>query len=251
MKNQLLASASLFALAAVAPALGADLRTPMPVKAQPAPPVFAFSWTGCYIGANVGGGWGRKEFRDVGNGYIIDASGIHTLQDDVSGVVGGGQVGCDYQVAANWVIGIEGQGAAAGISGSVSNPFGLETTFHAKTDWLASVTGRAGYSFDRTLIYVKGGAAWAGDKYNADYYGAYYSASETRSGWTLGGGLEWAFANGWSAKLEYAHYDFGTRSVLFARSPTITSFESVGQRIDTFILGINYRFGTGAVATRY
>jgi outer membrane immunogenic protein len=247
MRPLLFADASLIALIAATPALAADMSPRMPLKA---PLAAAFSWTGCYIGAHVGGGWGSKDFRDVpAEGLLVDADGIETLRDDISGFLGGGQIGCDYQIASNWVIGIEGQFAGADISGSVASPFGLASPFYAKTDWLANLTGRVAYAWDHVLLYAKGGAGWADDKYSA-LYGSTYSASETRPGWTLGGGLEWAFANGWSAKLEYLHYDLGTRTVAFA-SGSATSPEFVTQRIDTLTVGLNWRFGAGPLVAKY
>jgi outer membrane immunogenic protein len=243
MRKLLLLNASVVALVVASPALAADISPRMPTKAPPLSRVF--SWTGCYIGAHVGGAWGSKDFRDVpGIGGLVDGTGINTLHDNVNGVLGGGQLGCDYQFASNWVIGIEGQIAGADISGDVTNPFGLASPFHAKTEWLANVTGRLGYTWDRALLYVKGGGGWAGDKYSA-VYGSTYFGSETRSGWTLGGGLEWAFGNGWSAKVEYLHYDLGSRTIQFATSAGATSPEFVKQRIDSITFGLNWRFAPG------
>ena len=114
---------------------------------------------------------------------------------------------------------------------------------------MASATARLGYAWDpRWLVYAKGGAAWAHDKYTVDYLGT-WAASETRSGWTVGGGLEWAFADNWSAKLEYQFYDFGTKDLAFFSSDFVggptTSVKSVKQQIHTVKLGLNYRFAFG------
>jgi outer membrane immunogenic protein len=112
---------------------------------------------------------------------------------DTSGVIGGGQVGCNYQFAPNWVIGIEGDGSAADIKGdATATILGITGTAHVRTDWIASVTGRVGWAADRWLVYAKGGAAWAGDNYSADVpvFVEHIGASETRAGWTVGGGVE-------------------------------------------------------------
>src|SRR5260370_24921300 len=117
-----------------------------------------FSWTGCYIGANIGGGWGRNEFSDPADPKVAGCSrGAATffvgwlspgsLQVDPSGVLGGGQVGCDYQFAPNWVVGIEGEGSGADIRGSALDTLfppsdGFNKTFHVRTDLLSSETGR-------------------------------------------------------------------------------------------------------------
>jgi len=234
------------ALIAIAPANAADLGR-RPVYKAPPPavvPAPAFSWTGCYIGGNVGGGWGRKTASAPNLAPGISVSG------DTDGVIGGGQIGCNYQFAPNWVIGIEGDGSAADIKGDrTATLLGITGTAHAKTDWIATVTGRLGWAADRWLIYAKGGAAWAGDKYSADIpiFNEHVEASETRVGWTVGGGVEWAFWQNWSAKVEYDFYDFGTRDVTFTGTifgiPEVVSGINVKQTISTVKFGINYRFG--------
>src|SRR5262249_56397226 len=96
------------------------------------------------------------------------APGI-SVSGDTSGVIGGGQLGCNYQFAPNWVIGIEGDGSAADIKGdATATVLGITGTAHARTDWIASATGRVGWAADHWLIYAKGGAAWAGDNYSPD-----------------------------------------------------------------------------------
>ena len=194
-----------------------------------------------------------------------------TIRINTSGWFAGGQVGCDYQFAPNWVIGIEGSGSGADIKGSAVDSFfngkNESLTFHAKTDWFASATARVGVTWDRWMLYAKGGAAWAGDKYSAlgTVSGTCatapcavpfdFTASETRTGWTAGVGIEWAFWNNWSARLEYDHYDFGTRSVNLSDPNFTPTFipADIKQRFDTVRLGINYRFGWGKapVVARY
>jgi outer membrane immunogenic protein len=247
MKRLLLTTVSALALISARPGLAADLGTRMPVKAPVAAPLPAFSWTGCYLGGHVGWGWGRKTFADTPNSDLVGffTGGAQQSQDvDTDGFLGGGQVGCDYQFTSNWVIGVEGNFSWADISGSATVPFDLgDTSFDAKTDWLASVTGRLGYAWDRWLLYAKGGPAWAHDKYNINTYLGTWAASETRSGWTVGGGLEWAFANNWSAKLEYQYYDFGSRDLNFFNPGFSSEVENVKQQIQTVKLGLNFRFG--------
>jgi outer membrane immunogenic protein len=243
MKRLLLASVSVLALIATSPARAADLPTTMPRKAPPIAPAPPFSWTGCYIGGNVGYGWGRKSIENAPDGFMIayDEPGA-SLPVDTEGFLGGGQVGCNYQFAPTWVVGIEGDISAADITGSATDSV-TTAVYNVKTDWIASVTGRVGYAWDRWLAYAKGGAAWADDKYTSSYGGGTWDASETRSGWTVGAGLEWAFADKWSARLEYDYYDFGTRNVTFTEPPSGSSIESVKQQIQTVKFGINYRFG--------
>ena len=230
------------ALMAIPTANAADLGRA--VYKAPPPAVVPFSWTGCYIGGNIGGGWGRETASAPTLAPGISVSG------DTSGVVGGGQVGCNYQFAPNWVIGIEGDGSAADIKGdATATVLGITGTAHARTDWIASVTGRVGWAADRWLIYAKGGAAWAGDNYSADVpiFIEHIATTETRAGWTVGGGVEWAFWQNWSAKVEYDFYDFGTHGVTFTGTifgvPEVVPGINVKETISTVKFGINYRFG--------
>ena len=106
------------------------------------------------------------------------------------------------------------------------------------------------------MLYAKGGAAWAGDKYSADIpiFAEHIQASQTRAGWTVGGGVEWAFWQNWSAKVEYDFYDFGRRDVTFTGTifgvPEVVPGISVKQTISTVKFGVNYRFGPTAEAYR-
>ena len=253
MKKFLLAGVASIALLAGAPAQAADLGTRPTYKAPPAVvPVPLFTWTGCYIGAHIGGGWGRKDWSNAPPVHNIDFDDSRTVHDDVSGILGGGQIGCDYQFAPNWVVGIEGSGSASGISGGVTDPFGGGKSLHARTDWLASVTARVGWAWDRWLIYAKGGVAWAGDKYHAfdanECCGGYaFDASETRTGWTAGGGVAWAFAPNWSAFLEYDFYGLGGRNVAFSVPPARGGIfhAHITEDINVVKFGINWRFGWG------
>ena len=263
MKKILLASSAGAALIAIASANAADLGR-RPVYKAPPPamvPVRIFSWTGCYIGGNIGWGWGREtvSIPDLGaTTGISELAGVSLgpVTGDTKGAVGGGQVGCNYQFAPNWVIGIEGDGEAANIKGDVTesfvNPVTSQTvtgTAHAQTDWLASVTGRLGWTWDRVMLYAKGGAAWAGDKYSADLpaFDEHISTSVTRPGWTAGGGIEWAFWDNWSAKVEYDYYNFSTTNLslpgTIAGIPEVVPGVNVKQTIQTVKFGINYRFG--------
>jgi outer membrane immunogenic protein len=201
------------------------------------------TWTGCYIGGHLGGGWGQKTVSVPSLAPGVSVTG------DTSGFLGGGQVGCNLQFGSNWVIGIEGDGSGSDIRGDITQTvLGITGTAHAQTDWIASATGRLGWAWDRWLLYAKGGAAWAGDKYSAfiPEFNEQLEASETRTGWTVGGGIEWAFWSNWSAKAEYDYYDFGTRTLTltgtFAGAPIQVPGVNVRQRISVGKFGMNYRF---------
>jgi len=286
MKKISLASVTGVVLLASAPAHAADLGRPPPYKAPPpvVAPVPIFSWNGCYIGGHIGWGWGRDTISIPNLAFSaqvppeqVAGLSIPSASADTHGFLGGGQVGCNYQFTPNLVIGIEGDGSAADIKGDLTRsvPFTIPGdgtvvitgTAHGKTEWLASLTGRLGWAWDRVLIYAKGGVAWAGDKYSADIplFSEHLEASETRTGWTVGGGVEWAFWGNWSAKIEYDFYDFGTRFVTLvgtfvpigetALTPVTVPGIDIKERISAVKFGINYRFdwgkGKAPVVARY
>ena len=145
------------------------------------------------------------------------------------------------------MIGIEGDFTGTTMDETVAGCFDDPAqTCTTKVHWTALLTGPLGYAFDRSLIYVKGGAAWAKFKYSnpTPFIPDTFTASETRSGWTIGGGWEFAFMPNWSAKLEYNYLDFSNDQVTFtgATGPFV---ENIDNKIDQVNLGVNYRFGSG------
>jgi outer membrane immunogenic protein len=252
-KHLSMAAGAILALGFTGPLYAAD----MPVKALKAPVVSVFTWTGCYIGGHGGGIWVRKEWSLPTNGFSL---GSH----DANGWLGGGQIGCNYQTG-RWVFGLQGDYAWTHASGSNINPVGLTDTSTVRS--LGSVTGRVGYAFDRFLGYVKGGVAWERDNYTfrgtttgqlpavaAVLPGTVaYSASETRSGWTIGVGGEYAFLDNWTAFLEYNYYDFGDRNVKFYNDANglFVGEIAIRERKSVVKFGINYKFGGGAVVAKY
>lgn len=248
MKRFNLAFATLFALTLGQAAHAADIPARMLTKAPAA--VVGFSWTGLYIGGHVGGGWNRNAWTDVGVGALIGAN-------TASGVLAGGQLGYNHQVGA-WVFGIELDASWADLTGqhqdpifSLIAPTGLEQ-HHIRTDFIGTATARIGYAWDRTLFYVKGGAAWVHNKYHStDFFarGQTFATSEDqRTGWTVGAGLEYAFAPNWSAKVEYNYIDVGSDRLLMACGAIAgcVSFRvDIDQQIHVAKFGINYRFGPG------
>jgi outer membrane immunogenic protein len=239
MKKLLMTTACALGVSA-APAFAADL----PTKKDPI--IAPFTWTGCYVGGLAGVGFGQKNFSDQDLlAYLDEPPSFASAQ--IRGGLAGGQVGCNYQFATNWVVGAEGMAAWANIRGTSDPFFGGKAVFHAETQWLAAATGRVGYAIDRWLVYAKGGAAWAGDKYSVP--GTYISpfdltGSGTRPGWTIGAGVEWAFWQNWSVDLEYDYYDFGTRSLTFTDvdGSIPATPASIRQEIQTVTLALNWRF---------
>ena len=230
------------AVAGAVSAQAADL----PTRKEAPAPVFVpplFTWTGFYAGVNAGGVWssgGNASTTVLANGFSIGTiSGVPATLADVfpgsnfgssqSGFIGGGQAGYNYQWGS-WVFGVETDfdGTTLSRSRSVIGPtfvepfFGLNDFFTAngsvKLDWLGSTRGRVGYAWDRLLIYGTGGVAYGGASSHLDVFDAVdgfgfssSGGSSTRTGWTAGGGVEYAFTNNWIIGAEYLYYDLGSR----------------------------------------
>jgi outer membrane immunogenic protein len=258
MKKLLLVTAAICSLSIASPACAADL--PVNVIKAPAPlPVF--SWTGCYLGAHVGGGWASKDMtdpvqlvQDQLTGAPVTA-GVTTVRVSPIGVAVGGQFGCDYQFAPSWAAGIEFAASGSTMKGSTSLalPLGVPgeaALVTARTDFLGSGSVRLGYAADRWLFYVKGGAAWAGDKYVIT--GAFtgipfdFEGLDQRLGWIVGGGVDWAFSGHWSLAVEYDYYQFGHRSTLMSDAVNAVSGPvDFKQSVQVAKVGLNFHMWNG------
>jgi outer membrane immunogenic protein len=228
MKRKIIAGFALSILSVV-PALSADMRAaPVYTKAPMMAPVF--SWTGCYIGGNGGGLWAKKDWSS-------GASSSATI----SGGLAGGQIGCNYQVST-WVFGIQGDYDWTNTNGSATDGVFLATTDQTNIKSLASVTGRAGYAWDRFLGYVKGGGAWEKDNYTISSGAFVSTGGETRTGWTIGVGGEYAFTNWLTGFAEYDYYDFGTTTnSLTGTFGTVAA--SIKETQSVAKAGLNFKFG--------
>ena len=241
MKKVLLTGTALLLLASGS-AIAADLSRPPPApapvyKAPPMVPVF--TWTGCYIGGNGGGLFAHKDWTET-------SSGVAESSADINNWVAGAQVGCNYQIGAA-VFGIQGDydwsnGKGSAADSTFSPGFATDQTTIKS---LASVTGRVGYAFDRFLPYVKGGGAWVNDAYSVTGTdGTSNSASETRTGWTIGAGGEYAFTNWLTGFVEYDYYDFGTKTNTLTGTMTPASFQAdIKQTVSVAKVGLNFKFG--------
>jgi outer membrane immunogenic protein len=249
MKRLLLTTVALTALVA-GPAMAADLSRPL-YKAPPPPPPPVWSWTGCYIGGHVGGLWARKDWQD--RDPLSITFGSNDGSHDANGWLGGVQAGCDYQFAGGFVIGIAGDYAWADANGSHASILfpGFTNTTDVKS--LASVTGRIGYGWDRFLGYVKGGGAWERDDFSYSNGVIVGTASNTRSGWTIGIGGEYAFTNFLTGFVEYNYYDFGRRDITFVDNGPGSFIYGIDERKSVLKAGLNLRFGGWAapVSARY
>jgi outer membrane immunogenic protein len=211
-----------------------------------APPPL-FGWSGCYAGGAAGLGAGHVSWRDVSTPGDIDAKGAFNIaESDTSGSVFGAQIGCDYQYASSWVFGISGMIARSDIAATNQDQFNALWTLRNRVDWLATIAGRWGYAIDRSLLYIRGGAAWTGNRLEIEARDFNLGTPlATRLGWTAGAGIEWAFAPRLSAFLEFNYYNFGTQNIGFMGNPAAADRPFIigsYQTVETFQVGVNYRF---------
>ena len=160
------------------------------------------------------------------------------------------------------MLGLEADASVAYLDGSNTCLVGLEPTIGGvncttKVNALGTLAARIGYAFDRTLLYVKGGGAWADNAFELNLVGVgalNYEANASRFGWTVGGGVEYALLPNVTAKLEYDYLALGTHSVAFNVPPAFSVINSlsIGQDVHAAKLGVNYLFNLGApVAAMY
>lgn len=240
MKKIALATTALFVLSAGA-ASAADLAARPYTKAPP-PIVSVYNWTGFYIGVSGGGGWGRTDWQY----NTIPAS--PSTNHDISGWLAGGQVGYNWQ-AGSWVFGLEADGHWADINGSTLCP-NPAFVCGSKVDTLASFRGRIGYAAGPVLFYGTGGAGYAHEKFSAVTPGGpNFFTNADRWGYAAGAGIEWGFAPNWSAKVEYMHYGFDRWTAPVGALSGVATTD-LRLNIDTFKVGVNYRFG-GPIVARY
>ena len=234
MRKLFLAGAAIGALIVGAPALAADLPAAAPVyKATPVAP--AFSWSGFYFGIEGGGAWGRSRHRsDVGD--ITNAF-------NVSGGFIGGEYGTNWQFG-NWVLGMESDLSWASTKGSASEGPIPTNTATTKQNWIGFDRGRIGYAWDRVLLYATGGLAETSIEADTTGAAGTLSQSKFRLGWAAGGGVEWAFAPQWSAKVEYLHADFGSHTAYLNPVPAGFTNRAGGVSLneDLVRVGVNYHY---------
>jgi outer membrane immunogenic protein len=204
-------------------AVAADMRPPPVYKGPLRPMIAYYNWTGFYLGGTVGYGTGTSQW-DVGGVSVADIS--------PKGMMYGVTLGYGMQ-AGSFVYGFEGDYSFSDVKGSVA--CAPAVTCETSNKWLATFRGRIGYAFDRFLPYLTAGGAYGNIEATVDSVLGSVSESESKLGYTVGAGLEYAFLSNWSAKLEYLYVDLGK-----FQTSTVTD---VGFHEHVLRLGVNYKFG--------
>src|SRR5229473_8546994 len=252
-----------------ASALAADLgaRTYSKAPAMAA----ATNWSGLYIGGNVGYGWGNNstDFSFLPTPEAFEADNNTTLGTRSSGVIGGAQLGYNWQIGS-LVTGLEADIQGSGIKGSaraiptirgtaIPDPTSVFSS-EQKLSWFGTVRGRLGLTVTpELLLYGTGGLAYGRVDASANWFASFAdegvqsqapaSVSKTKVGWTAGAGAEWMFARNWSAKLEYLYVDLGSESAIgdvTVKGPLDPTEAKVGYtwhtRENIARVGVNYHF---------
>jgi outer membrane immunogenic protein len=237
----------------------------------------AYDWSGVYLGGHVGFGWMPSTDRiDPANASAVDAFATGFVRDagiatsvplDSKGAMGGGQIGYNWQFSPNWVSGIEADISATNFKATNSllntQDFTRPMTAHQQLNWLGTVRGRLGFTpGNRFLVYGTGGFAYGNGNLSTALSRAtgcfvtfncqQGSTSGMMTGWAAGAGVEWAFLNSWTLKLEYLHFDLGVLSHLMVDPINPSVFNAhAGFKGDVVRVGINYLFSPSSVVARY
>jgi outer membrane immunogenic protein len=234
-------------------AFAADLP-PAPLPRAPIaylPVARPFTWTGIYVGGNIGYGWTYANLTDTGPAAGTGFGQVFPLGSTTSfsqhGFLGGAQIGFNYQIN-QFVIGFEGDFDATAIKNDTfGGGFGAGSY---KNPWMATFAPRFGWAFDRTLFYGKAGGAWMEEKYSGSAPdGSSLSGTFDRWGWMLGAGLEYAVTDNITLKAEYNYLNFGTQNQTLTPNATdlvtqTITFDSNSAKLTASVVkvGVNWLF---------
>jgi outer membrane immunogenic protein len=233
-KGFLIATSAGFAAAAAIPgAQAADMPIKAPRYVEP-----AASWAGWYIGAHAGAAWQRSDVTtdaSVYDGYSYIPNPNASLSK--TGFIGGGQIGYNWQ-HGNFVFGLEGD--ISGLSGKASAAVtgAYSGAYSSQIRWLSTVRGRFGLAVGDTMAYMTAGVAFGGVRNSVvGLFDDNYSSSKTKTGWTIGGGVEHMLNRNWTIGLEGLFVDLGSNTVGVKSKTTRFSNQAVIGRVK-----LNYKF---------
>ncbi len=240
--RHLIGSLAGIGLSAGTVAMAADL----PVAPPPPPP--AFSWTGPYVGAHVGGA--------VAGTTSLSGTTVTGIPVNASfnrdGVFGGLHLGYNIQAGA-FVLGLQAEYNFAGITGSTVGGLGLGSQASSALRQFGSVDGRVGLAFNRWLVYAIGGFAYADQRHSITFNPAALNSLSrdyggNEYGWDVGGGVEYALTNNWTARVEYRYYNWGSKGFTDpllnnGLGVQVVPFHSTTETMHTIRAGLTYKFG--------
>lgn len=243
------------------PALAADMPLKAPTLPAPVP-----SWTGFYLGADVGGVWTSESATwNPLPSPLLFGSLATTGTEHGSSLIGGVYGGYDNQFGSNVVAGIEADWSGTDSKGTLTTPWiydpgggvvpGAFNAMSTELDWLASVRGRLGYLVTPSLLaYATGGVAWGRFEYAASSsyprpvkpYTTAVALNQTQTGFVVGGGLEWKLTQNWLVRAEYLYYGFNSGPNLIGTPviPPVFPSNYVWGRtmVDVARAGLSYKF---------
>jgi outer membrane immunogenic protein len=233
--------------------LAADLPVPAAAPAYYPPPPAHYDWTGFYFGGHLGAGLGEDAVTTTTTTALLNAGTRTNVSPD--GVIGGPQVGLQYELAPI-VVGVEATWTSSSASENQNTVALLAITqeqSQTEAHWYATVVGKLGFAANDLLFYAKGGGAWMRVDYtqNTLINGAFGAGAaqqlitDTRTGWTAGAGVEYAFNENLSARLEYDYLGFGTKNYNFTNIQAGGLPVSIKSDLQTLTAGLNYRFYWG------
>jgi outer membrane immunogenic protein len=237
-------------------AYAADLSARAPPLAY-VPPIPLFTWTGFYIGVNAGGAFRPSSNDGFNDAVFFGGAAPFALgnRNNSAGFIGGGQVGYNWQIN-NFVLGIEGDGQALVGSNKNNSTFGFVGNGNT-TSFLGTVRGRAGVAFERFLVYGTAGVAFGGSNNNwpntiigniggVPTFFTANNGSDTRVGYAVGAGVEYAFLDHWSVKVEYLFADLGRNDRSYIALGGLAGFNfKESEQNHVLRAGLNYRFNWG------
>ncbi len=243
LRKILLSSAALAGLTTAS--FAADLPSRKAPAAAPYVAMPIFTWTGFYVGADIGGGWANDAARNT--------TPVPNLRFPYngSGVVGGLYAGYNYQLSNAIVLGVEADIDATSINGSI-NPTDVTNNVKDNIPWQGSLRGRLGYAINNVLLYATGGLAFGGLQMNYSDTAAPFNATTntTQAGWTVGGGLDYAFNTNWIGRVEYRYTKFSAYNDVFGAGAGVFTGQTIRHSVseNAVKVGIAYKFGAPASA---